>query len=239
MICARLDETFGAGRNSALSSIPSTCSTRALVSTSRCTRAWSADDVSSTRAPECVNAYSTWRGRSALDAAVLMDVGWNFRREHLRPEQRSQMIYSDGGDQPNVVPSRAGAWYFIREIEYSGIQQNFETAIQIAEGAAMMTDTEMEYRILGAAWPRHFNRPIAELMQRHIERVGLPEWSEADQQLARGSFLRLFDAGAEVLEVLVFEFEPLITCLLTSGTCHKQHAAYGPCHHLFHCFCFC
>ncbi len=131
------------------------------------------------------SAGSPWRGRSALDAAVLMDVGWNFRREHLRPEQRSHMIYSDGGDQPNVVPSRAGAWYFIREIEYSGIQQNFETAIQIAEGAAMMTHTEMEYRILGAAWPRHFNRPIAELMQRHIERVGLPEWSEADQQLAR------------------------------------------------------
>src|SRR5690554_6223506 len=59
------------------------------------------------------SAGSPWRGRSALDAAVLMDVGWNFRREHLRPEQRSHMIYSDGGDQPNVVPSRAGAWYFI------------------------------------------------------------------------------------------------------------------------------
>ncbi|HUE96266.1 MAG TPA: peptidase dimerization domain-containing protein, partial [Longimicrobiaceae bacterium] len=130
-------------------------------------------------------AGAPWRGRSALDAAVLMDVAWNFRREHLRPEQRSHSIYSDGGDQPNVVPSRAGIWYFIREMDYPDIRRNFDTAIRMAEGAAIMTDTEMQYRILGTAWPRHFNRPIAEAMQKHIEEIGLPAWSEADQRLAR------------------------------------------------------
>lgn len=154
------------------------------------------------------SAGSPWRGRSALDAAVLMDVGWNFRREHLRPEQRSHMIYSDGGDQPNVVPSRAGAWYFIREIEYEGIRENFDTAIRIAEGAALMTDTEMEYRILGAAWPRHFNRPIAELMHRHIEVVGLPEWSEADQQLARAVQTEVGNENATGLTTEVDSLRP-------------------------------
>ncbi|MEX2572598.1 MAG: amidohydrolase [Gemmatimonadota bacterium] len=131
------------------------------------------------------SAGSPWRGRSALDAAVLLDVGWNFRREHLRPEQRSHSIYSDGGDQPNVVPSRAAIWYFIRELDYPDIRRNFDTAIRMAEGAALMTDTEMEYRILGAAWPRHFNKPIAELMDRHIQAVGLPEFTEDDHRLAR------------------------------------------------------
>lgn len=131
------------------------------------------------------SAGAPWRGRSALDAAMLMDIGWNFRREHLRPDQRSHSVISDGGDQPNVVPSRAAIWYYIRELDYEDIRRNFDVAIRMAEGAALMTDTEMEYRILGTAWPRHFNRPIAELMDRHIRTVGLPEWSEADQTLAR------------------------------------------------------
>src|SRR5262249_54666948 len=50
-------------------------------------------------------AGSPWSGRSALDAAELMNVGWNYRREHLRLQQRSHYVITDGGDQPNVVPS--------------------------------------------------------------------------------------------------------------------------------------
>lgn len=130
-------------------------------------------------------AGAPWRGRSALDAVELMNIGWNYRREHLRPDQRSHYVVSDGGDQPNVVPSKASVWYYIREMDYEGIKRNFDIAVRMAEGAAKMTDTEMSYRILGTAWPRHFNRTIAETMDRHIQAVGLPEWSEADQTLAR------------------------------------------------------
>ena len=131
------------------------------------------------------SAGSPWRARSALDAVELMNIGWNFQREHLQPDQRSHYVISDGGDQPNVVPPKAAVWYYIRQIDYDDIKANFETAIRIAEGAAKMTNTEMTYRILGTAWPRHFNRPMAEAVHRHIEAVGMPEWSEADQTLAR------------------------------------------------------
>ena len=137
------------------------------------------------------SAGAPWRGRSALDAVELMNVGWNFRREHLRPLQRSHYVITDGGDQPNVVPSRAAVWYYIREIEYPQIRENFDIAIRTAEGAALMTDTKMEYRILGTAWPRHFNRPVAEAMNHHIQAVGLPEWSEEDQLLARATQLEV------------------------------------------------
>ena len=131
------------------------------------------------------SAGAPWRGRSALDAVELMNVAWNFRREHLNPNQRSHYIVSDGGDQPNVVPSRASVWYYIREMDYPDIKRNFDTAIRIAQGAALMTDTELTHRILGTAWPRHFNKVIAETMGRHIQAVGLPEWSEEDQMLAK------------------------------------------------------
>jgi len=131
------------------------------------------------------SAGAPWRARSALDAVELMNIGWNYRREHLRPEQRSHYVIRDGGDQPNVVPPRASVWYYIREIAYPEIRRNFDIAIRIAEGAARMTDTEMTYRILGTAWPRHFNKVIAQTVDKHIRAVGLPQWSEADQMLAK------------------------------------------------------
>jgi len=130
-------------------------------------------------------AGDPWAGRSSLDAVELMDVGWNFMREHVRPVQRSHYVITDGGDQPNVVPSAASVWYYFREMDQEHIAENFEKGVRIARGAATMTETDMSYRILGTAYPRHFNKPVAEAMQAHIESVGLPEWSEADVRLAR------------------------------------------------------
>src|SRR5881628_150618 len=109
-------------------------------------------------------AAAPWRGRSALDAVELMDVGWNFRREHLRPQQRSHYVITDGGDQPNVVPETASVWYFLRELDYPHIKELKDIAIKMSEGAAMMTDTTVTHRLLGSAWPGHYNKPIAEAM---------------------------------------------------------------------------
>jgi aminobenzoyl-glutamate utilization protein B len=130
-------------------------------------------------------AQDPWRGRSALDAVELMNVAWNYRREHLRPEQRSHYVIVDGGDQPNVVPSAATVWYFVREIEAAGVRENFATLDRIAEGAALMTDTTMRRRIVGAAWPRHMNKAIALAMDENIKAIGLPQWSPDDQAFAK------------------------------------------------------
>src|SRR5687767_3473114 len=131
------------------------------------------------------SAEAPWEGRSALDAVELMDVGWNFRREHLSPLQRSHHVIVDGGDQPNVVPPEATVWYFVRELTPEAIRSNFEVLTRIAEGAAMMTDTKLRRRIVGSAWPRHFNKPIALAVHRNIEATGMPAWSHDDQRFAR------------------------------------------------------
>jgi aminobenzoyl-glutamate utilization protein B len=131
-------------------------------------------------------AGAPWRGRSALDAVALMDVGWNFRREHLRLQQRSHSVVTDGGDQPNVVPSTAAVWYYFRETDYSRIMNLWAQGDTVARGAAMMAGVRLDtVRVLGAAWPQHFNRPIAEAMDANIRRVGMPRWDAADQTLAR------------------------------------------------------
>ncbi len=130
-------------------------------------------------------AGGPWRGRSALDGVELMNIGWNFRREHLHPLQRSHYVIVGGGDQPNVVPAEASVWYFVREMTAENIRDNFEILNRIADGAAMMTDTTVSHRIIGSAWPRHFNKPIAEATYRNIQAVGLPDWSEDDQIFAK------------------------------------------------------
>ncbi len=131
-------------------------------------------------------AGAPWRGRSALDAVELMDIGWNFRREHLRPQHRSHYVIRDGGDQPNVVPSTASVWYFLRETDYEKVMEMFETSKEVADGAARMTGTKLErVRIMGSAWVPHLNRPVADVMDANIKRVKLPKWDENDQAMAK------------------------------------------------------
>ena len=142
------------------------------------------------------SAGAPWRGRSALDAVELMNAGWNYRREHLRLQQRSHYVITEGGDQPNVVPSRATVWYFFRETEYARIKEMWDIGDKIAQGAALMTGTQWTSRIVGAAWPRHFNKPVADAMFTNIQRVGLPKWSDDDQAFAK-AVQREIDAPAE------------------------------------------
>lgn len=130
-------------------------------------------------------AGAPWRGKSALDAVELMNMAWNMRREHMRPEQRSHYVITNGGDQPNVVPIEATVWYYFRELDYKRITEMFEAANSIANSAATMTGTTVGWRVVGSAWPNHFNKVIAEAQHKNIQRVGMPTWTEADQTLAK------------------------------------------------------
>ena len=131
------------------------------------------------------SAGAPWKGRSALDAVELMNVGWNYRREHLRLFHRSHYVVTNGGDQPNVVPSNASVWYYFRELDHAHIKELREIGDTMARGAALMTNTTFTARVLGSAWPQHFSKPVATAMDANIQAVGLPEWSEADQKLAK------------------------------------------------------
>lgn len=131
------------------------------------------------------SAGAPWRGRSALDGVELMNMGWNMKREHLRPEQRSHYVITKGGDQPNVVPPEAKVWYFIRELDFDNIKKNFETANMMSEAAAKMASTEVSREIVGSAAPRHYNKPMAEAAYENIKAVGLPTWTEDEQKFAK------------------------------------------------------
>ncbi|MDO6711918.1 amidohydrolase [Aliiglaciecola sp. 2_MG-2023] len=131
------------------------------------------------------SAGAPWRGRSALDAVELMSVGINYRREHLRIAQRTHSVVVDGGDQPNVVPSKATSWYYFRELDYPHVKALWEVGDKIAQGAALMTNTTWDSTVMGTAWPGHYNKPMAMRAFENIQKVGMPEWSEDDILLAK------------------------------------------------------
>jgi aminobenzoyl-glutamate utilization protein B len=132
------------------------------------------------------SAGAPWRGRSALDAVMLMAQAWEFHREHMQPASRSHYIITEGGDQPNVVPQHATIWFYFRERDYPRTKEMYDAAVKMAQGAALMTNTEIDtIMTVGSAWGRHFSKPVAETEYANIQRVGLPEWSDDDVRFAK------------------------------------------------------
>lgn len=162
-------------------------------------------------------AGAPWKGRSALDAVELMDAGWNLHREHMLPSQRSHYVITDGGDQPNVVPSKASVWYYFREQDYPKVMEMYKDGIKIAEAAASMTDTKMTYEVLGSAWPGFMNKAIAEDMYENIKQVGLPVWTEADNQLALATQKELNPNNPDLQKGLPTTVSPLMKGVIGAG----------------------
>ena len=128
-----------------------------------------------------------WMGRSALDAAELMSVGCNYLREHMEDGQRVHYAYSDaGGTAPNVVPDHAKVKYEVRAAGVHAMQQLFERVVKVAKGAAMMTETTMEYEITMAFSDMRNNSVLAEIASECLTQAGAPLWEEDDYALAKG-----------------------------------------------------
>lgn len=128
-------------------------------------------------------ASAPWAGRSALDAVELMDIAMNYMREHVRPECRIMYCISYGGGAPNVVPPYAEVWYFVRAPHYTMVQELMVWTEQIAEGAALMTQTDMEFIRLTGVWEMLPNQVLAKLGDANVELTGAPPFTDEDQAI--------------------------------------------------------
>ncbi len=123
-------------------------------------------------------------GRSALDAVELMNVGVNYLREHIIPSARIHYVIESGGGQPNVVPDYARSWYYIRAPEQGLLDPIKQRVIRIAEGAAMMTDTRLEYEMSGGGYHKIPNRTLSEIVTANMRQVGPPAYTKEDYEFA-------------------------------------------------------
>ncbi|GAU83406.1 M20 family metallopeptidase [Bosea sp. BIWAKO-01] len=131
-------------------------------------------------------AASPHLGRSALDAVELMSVGVNYMREHMPSDARVHYALLDtGGIAPNVVQAHARVRYSIRARDLPGMLELVERVRKIAEGAALMTETKMEMRIISAVSNVVGNTPLENAMHGILEELGAPHFDETDRAFAR------------------------------------------------------
>jgi aminobenzoyl-glutamate utilization protein B len=125
-------------------------------------------------------------GRSALDAVELMNVGVNYMREHMPSDARVHYAHlNSGGIAPNVVQAAAKIRYLVRAAELPELWALVERVKKIAEGAALMTETKVEHSVVSAMSNLLGNEPLEQAMYRNFERLGPPEFDEADREFAR------------------------------------------------------
>jgi len=128
---------------------------------------------------------NAWAGRSALDAVEIMDVATNFLREHLDPAYRMHYVILEGGEAPNVVPDKAGVWYYVRNSD-ERVEAMYERVVDCAKAGALASGTELvSTRFIAAVHQSHSNKAAAELVQKNIDLVGMPQWTEEEQVFAK------------------------------------------------------
>ncbi|HEY7299750.1 MAG TPA: amidohydrolase [Xanthobacteraceae bacterium] len=130
-------------------------------------------------------AVDPWDGKDAVDAVELMDIGFDKLREHLYPTYRAHRTITIGGIQPNIIPDKGQIWWFVRDASMPAAKETYDKLVKIAEGAALMTGTTYDVQYAASAWPQLVNKTIAEAVQKNVDAVGMPQWTEAEQQRAR------------------------------------------------------
>ncbi len=117
-------------------------------------------------------AGSPERGRSALDGVEAMNHMVNLMREHISPEARIHYIITRGGNAPNVVPEKAEVFYYCRHPRPEEVEKNFAWLVSAAEGAAMGTQTEMEYEVIHGLLNVLPNKSLGQIMHKNLLKVG-------------------------------------------------------------------
>lgn len=131
-------------------------------------------------------AATPFAGRSALDAAELMSVGCNYLREHIIPEARIHYAYRDvGGLAPNVVQASACVHYYVRAPHVAQMLDILKRVDDVARGAALMTGTTLEIKIIDGVSDYLPNKALSELLAQCMHEVGAPEFDEDDITLAQ------------------------------------------------------
>lgn len=128
-------------------------------------------------------------GRSALDAVELMNVGANYMREHMIDEARVHYaITNTGGKSPNVVQRDAEVSYFVRAPHAEQARNLFNRLIKIAEGATLMTETEVSYKVEGACSNLVQNSVLDKMLHKNMEALKTKRYTDGEIEKAREYF---------------------------------------------------
>ncbi|MEQ9425439.1 MAG: amidohydrolase [Cyclobacteriaceae bacterium] len=124
------------------------------------------------------------KGRSALDGIEAMTHMVNMMREHTTEGTRIHYVITRGGDAPNIVPSFAEVYMYVRHKDREEVRSMWERIVKTAEGAAIGTETRMEYEVTGGTYDRLPNETLAKQMHANLSYVGGFEYTEEEMKFA-------------------------------------------------------
>ena len=130
-------------------------------------------------------AVSPEKGRSALDAVEAMNNMVNMMREHIPQETRIHYVITNGGKAPNVIPEFAEVYYYVRHPDKTMAVSIFDRVAKAAEGAALGTETKMDYEIIGGTHDLLINNTLARQMQTNFEKIGGITYTEEETAYAK------------------------------------------------------
>jgi aminobenzoyl-glutamate utilization protein B len=130
-------------------------------------------------------ASSPWAGRSALDGVEAMNDMVNMMREHVPQETRIHYIITAGGDAPNVVPNFAEVYYYVRHPDVAQVKSIFKRLVKVAEGAAIGTETKMEYEIMSGVYNLLPVEVLGQVMHANLQAVGGVSYDEEEMEFAK------------------------------------------------------
>jgi aminobenzoyl-glutamate utilization protein B len=137
------------------------------------------------------------RGRSALDAVEAMNFMVNMMREHVPMETRMHYVITRGGEAPNVVPAFAESYHYVRHPNALVVKEIFERMIKTAEGAALGTQTRMEYEVINGVYNLLPNETLARIMHKNLELVGGVNYTPEETKFAE-EIIKTYPAGVKV-----------------------------------------
>lgn len=148
-------------------------------------------------------AFAPELGRSALDAVELMNVGVNYLREHVTSKARIHYTTDSGGFAPNIVPPRAGSWYFVRApVHFPDVKEILARVGKVAEGAALMTETQVEMKVDYGCCEMQENHAFGDLAYENLKEAELPVFDEEEMAFANRLLESVSDADKEKAQKL-------------------------------------
>lgn len=136
------------------------------------------------------------RGKSALDAVESMNFMVNLMREHVPMETRMHYVITRGGEAPNVVPAFAESYHYVRHPDALVVKEIFARMVKAAEGAALGTQTRMEYEVINGVYNLLPNETLARIMFKNLEKIGGVTYTEEEKKFAE-EIIKTFPAGVK------------------------------------------
>ena len=137
-------------------------------------------------------------GRSALDGVEAMNHMVNMMREHIPQESRIHYVITKGGLAPNVVPDDAEVYYYVRHPEMKVVDDLFKRVVQIAEGAAMGTETDMSYEVMHGNYSLLPNDTVQKIVYKNLEKLGGIKYSKSENEYAKELYKTLIKPSLEI-----------------------------------------